>query len=303
VHTRVKEKKGKKMGNSQDLNNASARAILELAHIGFLPTLVYLGIRKQWWMFTYVLYAVLNSMLMHLCQDNVGYGLYNGKCLIGEGDDVGTGFSLGDYMTAYGFVVAVSVYGPDVPLTQQIVMIISIFEFNSIFISVYAPSMTAPLIINILFAVGNILVRALLIWQKGESLKYYNDYINLPSLITGVLLLVVAGICYLLQSDDNYIWLHSAWMFLAGLGSFFILHAFEKPSVWETIIHCCREPQTVERDTRDPVARLFLLPKSGALKRVEYPTRPPDEMESIPDVNPSRLFRSFNHLETFDTDT
>jgi hypothetical protein len=233
------------MGSSQSLSGAAARSILVVSHLSAVLILNYMGYHKRWAMFVFVLFAALGSIFMHLCQLDTNYGLVDENyCLVGEGTDVKTGLSLADYTTAYAMLPQFSIWGPDVTHAHQGVGTFLNVFLVAITVSVYAPGKTAPIVVAVVLVVIHWTIRLVRMSQKENGFKnFYERFFEPWSLVTGALIIVVGGVCYLLQTDDNYVYLHSTWMFLDFLGIYFLFRGLDPTNIGNdfTYCSCCYE--------------------------------------------------------------
>ncbi len=244
------------MGVASSQNNVVDRTMLTLAHVGFVPILTYTFTLRQYYFFTYMIIAVTFSILMHLCQISPQYGLVSDNwCLVGSGDDVRTGLSLLDYTFAYTAFPVLTTYGPDVHWIHRISILLVAFSGNELLMSVYAPAKTAALSFSVALMVINIILRILLLYYKGrhedddektcctgsgqELQRFYRDHVNVPSLLIGVVVEALALVSYMLESDSNYVYLHSTWMFLGPIGAFFLIRGLDPRPLWRDLAFCC----------------------------------------------------------------
>lgn len=230
------------MGSSQSLSNQLDRVLLVLVgHLGFVFILNYLGRRKQWAQFTMWIWTLFNSMAMHLCQLSTDYDITgDGFCYIGNGYDVNTGTALADYVTAYNTLPLFSLWGPDVTRLHFAIANTSNVMVLYNIISATAPSKTQPIVAAAVLLVLHWTIRLVRMSNQPGKLKEFGETRFEPwSLVAAIVFLVAGGLCYLFQTDDNYVYLHMAWMNLGAIGAYFLYRVLDPSPIIYDFIYCC----------------------------------------------------------------
>jgi hypothetical protein len=271
------------------MGNVLGRTILTLSHLGWVWMLVYTGRMRFWTMFVAGFMTMLNSIMMHLCQISPQYGLTDHNlCWVGSGTDVQTGTSLADYVTAYTILVQFAVYGPDVPELLQAVWTLVYYSLNIAVISTYAPSLTGPAILNVILIAIPVIARVTLLHRAGELDLFYERHISIFNLVSGLVVLLLGIAFYYVQTDDNYIWTHALWMFIAPIGFCFLLRTFDpKVTFLQDLyfcIKCCIRARV--KDPKDDMVTLQKLSHDYTMVHVKD-IQPPTPYRFTPTANSS----------------